>query len=179
MARILTADAANQVKYFYKTGVPFSWWTIAVVCPGASLVALLVPALLGKFTALTFLVPVILFATAGFGIDQYFRNRKITRAKEVYQYGDEVTIYFESGTVNWGSKVNGAPQKLIYIRKGGETITIKTFEQKVKLAFEVPVQKAYYLTKYPDILLPQSIFSPGFYNLVNHQTNTTSRSINM
>jgi hypothetical protein len=110
--------------------------------------------------------------------DRYLLNKKIARAKEVYQYGNEITIYLESGSRNYGKTMNGMPQRIINIRKNDELVSIKTFSPRVIAAFSVPQQKAYVYDKYPDIILPEIIFSNSFYNpSIVGQPQQKSRSI--
>src|SRR6202012_4352668 len=92
---------------------------------------------------------IVVFIASVIFIDRSVYNRKIKRALEVYEYGDEITIYLESEGENYGMRLNGRPQRVINIRKGNETIAIKTFSYTVISAFSYPVQKAYVYSKYP------------------------------
>jgi len=102
------------------------------------------------------------------------KAKKIKKAREVYLSGRETTIYFQGLDYNYNVKVNGAPQPVVLLRIGGETIRVKSFSRRVINAFSVPEQKAYVLDKYPDIILPEALVTGDLA-----AQSAAARSINM
>lgn len=175
MMRLLTPTAIRQIAYFYKRPVPIGFGTIFAVAFVPWL-----PIVMGMIMNFNSFWLVVVVEVAIIGMDQYVFRRKITRAREVYQFGDEITIYLEGMGSNYGSKMNGAPQQVITIRKGGDTelLKIKTFSPRVVKAFSLPSQKAFILDKYPGILLPETIFSAGYFD-PDKPKQPRSKSINI
>jgi hypothetical protein len=157
--RLLTDEKTAQIKYFYKRPMRIGFGTIFILAFGVQAVIWASVFLNGNI-----LINAILFVVVVIFLDQYKHYRKVARAKEVYQYGDEVTIGLVSVASNYGRKMNGMPQQIITINKGGEQISIKTFSASVIDAFSPFSQLAYVYTKYPDVILPSSIFSKSFYD---------------
>lgn len=157
--RLLTPEAAAQIRYLYKRPMWIGFGTIFILAFGAQLAGWL-----GYWLFDRGFITGMAFATIVIYLDWYVHHRKVERAKEVYQFGDQITIHLVSISSNWGPKLNGAPQQVITINKGTELMKIKTFSGQVVQAFSPVSQPAYIFSKYPEILVPASIFSLTFYN---------------
>ena len=150
--RLLTDEQTNQIRNFYKTGFPIGVIFILAFGIPISIVVL-------AFAGIIIMATLLILLAAGIYLIMNGRSKKIARALEVYQYGIEKDISFDSIEDNYSYRINGKPQQIINIRQGNELIQVKTFSNKVCNAFSVPLQKAYFYDKYPDIILPSSIFS--------------------
>ncbi|MDN5284452.1 MAG: hypothetical protein JWR38_726 [Mucilaginibacter sp.] len=150
--RLLTNEQTNQIRYFYKTGFPIG--VIFILAFGIPLSILVL-----AFAGIIIMTTVLILLAVGIYLIINSRSKKIAHALEVYQYGTEEEIYFDSIEDNYSYRVNGKPQQIVNIRRGNELIQIKTFSNKVCYAFSPSSQKAYFYDKYPDIVLPSSIFN--------------------
>lgn len=168
--RLLTDDVTRRIIYFYSKPFYTNFGFMFTLAFGLPLIG--VVSAIGGWMALAALGALWFFLLFHFlyGI----KLSKVKKAKEVYEFGPEEMIYFEGIGYNYGIKVNGAPQPVVSIRKNGETIRIKTFARQVIAAFEVAAQKAYVMDKYPEIILPETLFT---MNIDGKQQKT--RSINI
>jgi len=167
--RLITDDVSRRINYFYSKPFYTNFGLMFTLCFGAPIVA--VSAGLGGWY--TF-IPLLIVWAFIFYLILAVKGRKIKKAKEVFEFGREVTIYFEGLDYNYAMKINGAPQPVILLRLNGEIIKIKTFSQRVIRAFDAAVQKAYVMDKYPDVILPENLFTMELAN-----KGTKSRSISM
>lgn len=88
-------------------------------------------------------------------------RRKMARAAFIYQYGQPETVTFAGLTSeNYGK--NNRPKTVINLLRGSEPLKIKTFDDRIIAAFMLPQQVVYTHTKYPDVLIPGSLFAPGW-----------------
>ncbi len=173
MIRLETNEAEKQLRYFYKRPAYLAFGTFFILGFG-----MIIPIFGGLALGINPLWGILAFFAIVIFTDRYLLNKKMARAKEVYQYGDEVTIYLESESRNYGKTMNGMPERVINIRKNDELVSIKTFSPRVIGAFSIPQQKAYVYDKYPDIILPEIIFSSSFYNpAMANEPRQKSRSI--
>ncbi|RFZ90393.1 hypothetical protein D0C36_21615 [Mucilaginibacter conchicola] len=167
--RLLNNEAELRISYFYAKPFYMNFGFVFTLAFGLPIVATsfvlgniyLSAGILLVWIALLYLILSV-------------KKRKIKQAKEVYQFGSEEMIYFQGLSYNYGMKINGAPQPVINLNKNGELIQIKSFSRRVIAAFDAPVQKAYVLDKYPDIILPEKLFSM----ILNPRTEKT-REINI
>jgi len=158
--RAITADVRNRISYFYTRPFYTSFGLMFTLCFGAPVVGVL--GSIGGWKIFTGLL--LVWALIFYRILSV-KTRKIKKAKEVYATGRTVTIYAEGLEHNYNTQINGAPQPVILLRVEGEIVKIKTFNQRVIRAFDVPVQQAYVLDKYPDILLPERLFTMDMANI--------------
>lgn len=164
--RILSADQQAAVRAFYKPDL------------GDLLgVGVFLPLVLGVMTAIGFgmaaelrdtedMVPVGLgVGVAAIGLAQlllrWSSRRKMARAEFIYQYGQPETITF-AGLTSEEYRRNRRPQTVINLLRGGEPLRIKTFDDRIIAAFMPPQQVVYTHPKYPDVLVPGSLFAPGW-----------------
>ena len=168
--RLLSEEQSNRIRLFYKTGFPIG--IIFILAFGIPL-SIVVAAFAGIIASIVML----LLIAAGIYLIVKKRNQKIAHALEVYQYGTEEDIYFDSIELNYSYEINGRPQQIIHIRRGNELIQVKTFSSRVCDAFRLPSQKAYFYDRYPEIVLPSSIF----YTSINDKQDPPqkTRSINI
>jgi len=152
--RLVTADVSRRITYFYSKPFYTSIGLMFTLCFGAPLAAFACSS--GDWRIF---VPALLVWGVVFYLILSVKTRKIKKAREVYEFGREATIYFEGMDLNYSVQVNGAPQPVIVLRVNGEIVKVKTFNQRVIRAFDVPVQKAYILDKYPGIILPENLFT--------------------
>ncbi len=87
-------------------------------------------------------------------------RRKMSRAEFIYQYGQPETITF-AGLTSEGYRKNSRPKTVINLLRGSEPLKIKTFDDRIIAAFMPPQQVVYTHPKYPDVLVPGSLFAPG------------------
>jgi hypothetical protein len=152
--RELTPDKIASIEYFYK---PFSKAFTFLMIYLPMLLALVIGGASGHF------FPVIITGACVVVIGFLLRKRsiraKITRAKYIYQFGEEQQIQLQGIGSDYSVKVNGAPRQLIQFLKNGEPEVIKTFNPKIIAAFSIsPVQAAYVHPEYPDVILPSAVF---------------------
>lgn len=87
-------------------------------------------------------------------------RRKMVRAEFIYQYGQPEPITFVGFTSDHYRK-NRRPRTVINLLRGNEPLKIKTFDDRIIAAFSYPQQVAYTHPKYPDVLVPGSLFALG------------------
>lgn len=167
---MLSDEQSNRIRLFYKTGFPIGIIFILAFGIPLSIVA-------AAFAGIIASIAMLLLIAASIYLIVKKRNQKIAHALEVYQYGTEEDIYFDSIELNYSYEVNGRPQQIIHIRRGNELIQVKTFSSRVCDAFRIPSQKAYFYDRYPEIVLPSSIF----YTSINDKQDPPqkTRSINI
>jgi len=168
--RLLSDEQSNRIKLFYKTGFPIGIIFILAFGIPLSIVTL-------AFAGIIASIAMLILIAGGIYLIVKKRNQKIAHALEVYQYGTEEDIYFDSIELNYNYQVNGRPQQIIHIRRRNELIQVKTFSDKVCNAFRLPSQKAYFYEQYPEIVLPSSIFYTAFNDKQDPPQKT--RSINI
>ncbi|MGN8071922.1 hypothetical protein [Mucilaginibacter sp. SG564] len=168
--RLLSEEQSNRIRLFYKTGFPIGIIFILAFGIPISIVA-------AAFAGIIAAMAVLLLIAVGIYLIVKKRNQKIAHALEVYQYGTEEDIYFDSIELNYSYEVNGRPQQIINIRRRDELIQVKTFSNRVCDAFRLPSQKAYFYDRYPEIVLPSSIFYTAFDNKQDPPQKTRSVSI--
>ncbi|MGF7076038.1 hypothetical protein ABIC84_003996 [Mucilaginibacter sp. 3215] len=167
--RLITDDVSRRITYFYSKPFYTSFGLMFNPCFGAPLIVFF-----GSIGGWIIFVPLLLAWAGIFYLILSVKSKKIKKAKEVYEFGYETTIYFQGIDYNYSVQVNGAPQPMILLRINSETIKVKTFNQRVIRAFDVPVQRTYMMDKYPDIILPENLFSMNMAN-----PSTKLRSIDM
>jgi hypothetical protein len=168
--RFLNEEQSNQIKLFYKTGFPIGIIFILAFGIPLSIVAT-------AFAGIIASIAVLVLIVGGIYLIIKKRGEKIAHALEVYQYGTEEDIYFDSIEQNYNYRINGRPQQIINIRRRNELIQVKTFSDRVCNTFSLPSQKAYFYDKYPEIVLPASIFNTSFSDKQDPPQKT--RSINI
>jgi len=168
--RLLSDEQSSRIKLFYKTGFPIG--IIFILAFGLPL-SIVVLAFAGIMASITMLILI----AGGIYLIVKKRNQKVAHALEVYQFGTEEDIYFDSIELNYSYQVNSRPQQIINIRRGNELIQVKTFSNRVCDAFRLSSQKAYFYDRYPEIVLPSSIF----YTTINDKQDPPqkTRSINI
>ncbi len=154
--RPLTEEAAARIAHFYKPRFPFVLiFTLAFGIPLTVLAGLV----MGNIAVWSMLLMMggILFI--------YYRSvaNRAERAAEIFQYGEYVDIQLETVAEDYNYRLNGAPQCILTISRGIQLFTIKTFSVKVINAFSPRRQKAYYYAKYPNIVIPSTLFSDEYY----------------
>lgn len=149
-------------------------WTIIILALGIVGITIFLPWNMPTRIIISFLFCIIIIC-----IDVLKHKQKMSKAIEVYKFGNEVQIYLEEIFNNYGYRINGMPQKIIQIRKDNELLKVKTFSDRVIRAFTIPVQTAFIHNKYPNIILPSSIFSKNYYNPNQSFKKQKSRSINI
>ncbi|WP_460582923.1 hypothetical protein [Hymenobacter arcticus] len=88
-------------------------------------------------------------------------RRKMARAHFIYQYGQPETVTFAGLTSeNYGK--NSRRKTVINLLRGSEPLKIKTFDDRIIAAFMSPQQVVYTHPNYPDVLVPGSLFAPGW-----------------
>ena len=152
--RLITNDVNRRIRYFYSKPFYTNFGLMFTLCFGVPVIGCL-----GSIGGWRIFIPLLLVWGIIFYLILSVKSRKIKKAKEVFQAGRETTIYFQGLEYNYSVQVNGAPQTVILLRINGETIKVKTFNRRVIKAFEAPVQKAYIMDKYPDIILPETLFT--------------------
>lgn len=167
--RLVTDDVSRRITSFYSKPFYTSFGLMFTLCFGAPLVGTF-----GSMGGWKIFLPLLLIWGVIFYLILSVKIKKIKKAKEVYSFGRETIIHFQGLDYNYSVQVNGAPQPVILLGLNGETIKIKTFNQRVIRAFEVPVQKAYIMEKHPDVILPETLFT---MNMANKPTKL--RSIDM
>ena len=168
--RLLSDEQSNRIKLFYKTGFPIGIIFILAFGIPLSIVTL-------AFAGIIASIAMLILIAGGIYLIVKKRNQKIAHALEVYQYGTEEDIYFDSIELNYSYQVNGRPQQIINILRGNELIQVKTFSNRVCDAFRLSSQKAYFYEQYPEIVLPSSIFYTAFNDKQDPPQKT--RSINI
>ena len=88
-------------------------------------------------------------------------RRKMARAEFIYQYGQPETITF-AGLTSEGYRKNSRPRTIINLLRAGEPLKIKTSDDRIIAAFMPPQQVVYTHPTYPDVLVPGSLFAPGW-----------------
>lgn len=88
-------------------------------------------------------------------------RRKMTRAEFIYQYGQTETITF-AGLTTEEYRRNQRPKTVINLLRGNQPLKIRTFDDRIIAAFMPPQQVVYTHPKYPDVLVPSSLFAPGW-----------------
>ena len=88
-------------------------------------------------------------------------RRKMARAEFIYQYGQPETITF-AGLTSENYRKNSRPKTVINLLRGNEPLKIKTFDDRIIAAFMPPQQVVYTHSNYPDVLIPGSLFAPGW-----------------
>ncbi len=88
-------------------------------------------------------------------------RRKMARAEFIYQYGQAETITF-AGLTTEMYRQNRRPQTVINLFRGGQPLKIKTFDDRIIAAFMPPQQVVYTHPRHPDVLVPGSLFVPGW-----------------
>jgi hypothetical protein len=168
--RLLSDEQSNRIRLFYKTSFPIGVIFILAFGIPLSIVA-------AAFAGIMASIAMLLLIATGVYLIVKKRNQKIAHALEVYQYGTEEDIYFDSIELNYCYEVNGRPQQIINIRRGNELIQVKTFSSRVCDAFRLPSQKAYFYDRYPEIVLPSSIFYTSINDKQDPPQKTRSVSI--
>jgi len=167
--RLVTDDVSRRIAYFYSKPFYTSFGLMFNLCFGAPLVFF--GASMGGWEIF---IPLFLIWAFIFYLIASVKTKKIKKAEEVYEFGYEAPVYFLGVDHNYNVQVNGAPQPVILLRVNNEVIKVKTFSQRVIRAFDVPEQKAYIMDKYPDIILPENLFTMNMAN-----PSTKLRSIDM
>src|ERR1700754_2733088 len=103
--RLLTDSTEKQLRNFYKRPMYLAFGTFFIISFG-----IFVPILGSLALNANPVFAIVVFIASVIFIDRSIYNRKIKRALEVYEYGDEITIYLESEGENYGMRLNGRPQ---------------------------------------------------------------------
>lgn len=171
--RILDEEKKLQIKNFYKPGISQLFFILFFGI-------FAITGIIQAFVFLSWIYAMIIFSISVIIVYFYISRikKKVQNAFWVYENGSEVDIVFENITSNYSYRVNNMPQKIITIRikQTDELINIKTFNHKLINAFSIPTQKAYTDPSYPNILIPESVFS-GIMN--NSNAKKVKRSISM
>ena len=85
-------------------------------------------------------------------------RRKTTRAAFIYQHGQAETVTF-AGLTSAHYRKDRQPETVINLLRGTEPLKIKTFDERIIAAFMRPQQVVYVHPKYPDVLVPSSLFA--------------------
>lgn len=88
-------------------------------------------------------------------------RRKMARAEFIYQYGQPESITFV-GLTTEGHGKNSRPRTVIHLLRGVEPLKIKTTDDRIVASFMPPQQVVYTHPTYPDVLVPGSLFAPGW-----------------
>lgn len=163
--RTLSPEQHQAVVAFYKPEwgeillgafVPLVFGAVAGLAYGMATNLLdatdMVPVGLGVGVAALVLVQLLL---------RWSSRRKMARAEFIYQYGQPETITFAGLTSDYQRK-NSRPETVINLLRGNEPLKIKTFDDRIIAAFMLPQQLVYTHPKHPDVLVPGSLFAPGY-----------------
>ena len=164
--RPLSADQQAAVKAFYKPELG------NVIVTG-----LFLPLALGLMAGLVFgavaevrdtddMVPVglavgVVVLVLGQRLLRWNSRRKMARAEFIYQYGQTETITF-AGLTTEEYRRNRRPETVINLLRGNQPLKIRTFDDRIIAAFMLPQQLVYTHPRYPHVLVPGSLFAPGW-----------------
>ncbi|WEA00431.1 hypothetical protein [Mucilaginibacter sp. SJ] len=127
---------SRRITYFYSKPFYTSFGLMFNLCFGAPLIVFF-----GSIGGWIIFVPLLLAWAGIFYLILSVKSKKIKKAKEVYEFGYETTIYFQGIDYNYSVQVNGAPQPVILLRINSETIRVKTFNQRVIRALTFPFKR--------------------------------------
>lgn len=166
LGRPLSADHQAAIKAFYKPDLSDVFGT-----------GLFLPVALGMMAAIGFGMATELRRTeymvpVGVGVGvmalvlvqlllRWVSRRKMGRAEFIYQYGQAETITF-AGLTTEEYRRNRRSQTVINLLRGNQPLKIRTFDDRIIAAFMPPQQVVYTHPSYPDVLVPGSLFTPGW-----------------
>lgn len=166
--RILTADQQAAVKAFYKPDLG-AWLVFGVFLPLVlGLMAGIASGMTNELRDTEAMVSVgLCIGVAAIVLAQWLlrgsSRRKMARAEFIYQYGQPETVTFAGLTSEeHGHGKDRRSQTVINLLRGNEPLKIKTYDDRIITAFMLPQQVVYTHPTYPDVLVPGSLFAPGW-----------------